>query len=699
MILPNIFEMRFLCVLIMVAQVHVNGKNLSQDTWYTREVKRQAKAAEISSFMKQNVDPCQDFYKFSCGNYDRINSASNHNVLHTGIFETLTEAYDRKILKMLNTPTDEHDTAEDLQVKHFYESCLEIKNILPNYPEKLRSLISEFGTMPVLEGDSWQEDDFDWVETAARMAHSYGISSLMGLDVSKDIANNSINRIYLGEQNFPLESRSMYIDNETQIYRTKYQGIIKSYLETFLGVENALAQRTAKDLINFEVDLARGLVDESDGLDMKNLTELISIAEMNKRYAPTLDISRLVSITLDEEVTDDIYEFNAPYLRNLVEVLKRTPSRTVANYMYFRLVFEFSVVPANSPEKQKKDCLTIVKKIFAKNLDNMFYRRYNNDKSSAEIESIWRQLKATFRESLRSSPLLDWIERPIRNLAIAKLEAMTLQVSNYVDHNFTAEFEGLNLQSTDYVENLRQIYLLAARKNRHKLHQPVEPLEAGAQLSYTPANILVENTIKVPVSLLQPFYIWADVYPFAIRFGSLASLIGHELIHGFDDAGRGFDSHGNAYDWWDERSSNSFQDRRKCFTRQYGNYAYDGIQLKKSIAQSENIADNGGVRLAYTAYRKWYDEQLGASGGALELEEERLPTLNYSGLQLFFISFAQTWCNDVHSSLKAMQVSTDQHMPGQIRVIGSLSNFDKFSEVFQCPKGSPMNPAEKCVLY
>ncbi|KAH8318812.1 hypothetical protein KR074_006728, partial [Drosophila pseudoananassae] len=694
----NSFEMRVLYALFLVAPVLVHGENLIQDTWYTREVKRQAKAAEIDSFMNKNVDPCEDFYKFACGSYERINSANSLQLVSTGLFDTLTKGYNRKILKMLNTPTDEHDTAEDLQVKHFYESCLEIKDLFPKYPEKLRKLISEFGTMPVLEGDSWQEDEFDWVETTARMAHSYGISPLIGLDVAKDFANNSINRVYLAQQEFPLESRSMYVDNETKIYRKKYEVTITTYLENFLGVEKALAHRTAKELINFEVDLAHGLMDESDGQDIRNLTELISVAEMHKRYAPTLDIARLISITLDEELTDDIYEFNAPFQRNLVEVLKRTPSRTVANYMYFRLILEFIDVPADSSENQKRDCVTIVKKIFAKNLDNMFYRRYNNDKSSAEIESIWRQLKATFRESLRSSPLLDWIERPIRNLAIAKLEAMTLQVNNYVDHNFTAEFEGLNLQSTDYIENVRQVSLLAARQLRQKLHQPAEPVDVGETLSYTPANILVENSIKVPVSLLQPFYIWADVYPNAIMFGSLAYLIGHELIHGFDDTGRGFDSHGNAHDWWDERSSKSFQDRRKCFTRQYGSYAYDGIQLKKSIAQSENIADNGGVRLAYTAYRKWYDEQLGASEGA-ELKEERLPTLNYSGLQLFFISFAQIWCNDVHPTVRAMQVSTDQHMPGKIRVIGTLSNFDKFSEVFQCPAGSPMNPTEKCVLY
>jgi len=177
-------------------------------------------------------------------------------------------------------------------------------------------------------------------------------------------------------------------------------------------------------------------------------------------------------------------------------------------------------------------------------------------------------------------------------------------------------------------------------------------------------------------------------------FGTLASLIGHELIHGFDDSGRKFDAKGNSNDWWDERSSNNFLKRRECFTKQYGRYVYDGIQLKESTSQSENIADNGGMRLAYTAYQKWYESQT-----KKDLAKETLPNLRYTAKQLFFISFAQIWCNDVHPKVKALQVSVDQHMPGKFRIIGPLSNFDEFSKEFNCPSGSPMNPREKCVLY
>ncbi|XP_002037126.2 neprilysin-4 [Drosophila sechellia] len=698
--------MQLLCICIvghvlsaMVSAASTSEEDLKQDTPYMKELLRQAKTAEIEGFMDQKADPCNDFYAFSCGNYKRINSALSMQVVTTGVFETLTKGLNRKILKMLNTPHDTYDTPEDIKVKHFYESCLRIKELNSTYSEKLKRLIAEFGTMPLLKGSSWQEDDFDWLNTTARMAYRYGITPVIGIEVNKDLASNTRNRIYLGQQDFPLEARSMYVDDATAVYRQKYRNNIQRILQRSLGVQMDLAKKTAKELIDFEVDLAQGLVDDSEGLDLGELTQLLTVDEIQRRYSPTLDIDRFLFVSMGERISDQIYEYNKRYQQNLVEVIKRTPKRIVANYIFFRLIWEFVETPSDSQEKQKQACVDLTKKYFAKNLDNMFYRRYNNEKSSREIDNMWRQLKSTFNETLRSSPALNWIERPTRNLAMAKLQAMTLEVNNYSDDNFTEEFAELNLQSDDYVENVRYTSLLGAKQMREMLHKPAKPFEAGSQLSYTPANILIENTIKVPVALLQPFYIWSDVYPNAIMFGTLASLIGHELIHGFDDSGRKFDEKGNSKDWWDEKSSSNFLKRRECFTKQYGRYVYDGIQLKESTAQSENIADNGGMRLAYTAYRQWYENQLTLPNGAQDMTKETLPNLRYTAKQLFFISFAQSWCNDAHPSVKALQVSTDQHMPGKFRVIGSLSNFDEFSKEFNCPVGSAMNPSEKCILY
>ncbi|SPP88183.1 neprilysin-4-like [Drosophila guanche] len=696
---------QFLCTLSVLlgcsqaAPADEERLQLNEDTPYMRQLLRNAKAAEMQSFMNQRADPCTDFYDFACGNWSRINSAISLSEFTTGLFETLTKALNRKLALILTSPPNANDTREDVQVKHFYESCTRLGELKPTYAQKLKSLIAEFGSMPVLEGSSWQEDKFDWLETTARMDYRYGVGSILSIEVTKDFANNHLNRVYVGQQDFPLESRAMYVDNRTQTYRRALRDRMQSTMERFLGVEKELAKTTAQELLDFEVSLARGLADESDGVDIASMAKLMTVAEMHSRYAPTLDIERFVQISMGERITDQVYEYNEDYQRNLVLVMQSTPKRVVANYLFYSMIKDFAVTAPKTAESKKEMCIGLTKKSFAKNLDNMIYRSYKNEKTAREIESMWNQLKSTFNETLRSSQLLDWIDRPIREKAIVKLEAMTLQVNSYADYNFTKEFEGLNLQSADYVENLRQATILGVKQMRAELHLPAKPLEAGELLSYTPANILVENAIKVPVALLQPFYLWANAYPSAVMFGSLAVLIGHELIHGFDDSGRKFDARGQFHDWWDETSANNFLERQTCFTEQYGAFVYDGIPLKRSVSQSENIADNGGVRLAYTAYRKWYDALESRPNSGEELLKETLPTLDYNSKQLFFISYAQVWCNDAHPQVKAIQVSTDQHVPGKFRVIGPLSNFDEFSKEFNCPIDSPMNPRQKCVLY
>ncbi|XP_039232277.1 neprilysin-1 [Drosophila yakuba] len=670
---------------------------LYQDTPYTKELLRQAKAAEIESFLDQKTDPCKDFYTFSCGNYKRINSALRMHVASTGLFENLTKGFNRKILKMLSTPHDAHDTPEDIQVKHFYESCLRINEL--NYNQKLRRLIAEFGTMPVLEGSSWQEDDFNWVNTSARMGHRYGIRPIIAVEVSTDFLNNQRNIIYVSAQSFQLKTRSMYVNNETAFYRQKYQATIQQILEQYLGVEMELAMKTAKEMLDFEVDLANGLEDNKEHHDIKDQLELLTVAELRERYAPTFDTEQLIFVSMGEEISEQIYEMYRPYQQNVVEVIKRTPKRTVANYIFFRLIWKFLLHVEKSPKMLSELCLPYTKKFFAKNLDNMIYRRYKNDKSFREIDNMWHKLKSTFREALLSSPELNWIEPSTRNLAIAKLEAMRLKLNNYSKENFTEDFAGLNFQTADNVENLRQFLELRAKQMRQLLHQPPKSFEY-ATLSFSPVNNPIENTITIPVALLQPFYIWSEVYPNAVIFGTLAFLIGHELIHGFDDGGRKFDDKGIQTDWWDEKSSSNFLKRRECFTKQYGRYVYDGIQLKESTAQKENIADNGGIRLAYAAYRKWFESQMTNSSSVNQvLAKETLPNLRYSANQLFFISFAQFWCNDVHPEVKTMQVLTDNHTPGKFRVIGTLSNLKEFSKEFNCPAESAMNPCEKCILY
>ncbi|KAH8388533.1 hypothetical protein KR093_008933, partial [Drosophila rubida] len=676
----------------LISEIHNNSD-------YINRVMRHAKAAEIASFMNESVDPCDNFYEFACGNWARINSASGGK-LTTGLFERLGDSLNRKVKHMLDNENEQLDTREDKQVRSFYRSCAGVTAIDAIYRSKLKELSATFGAMPALEGRRWKESEFDWIETIGKIAYTYGHTIIIGTDVSRDLANNKVNAVYVTIQEFPLEVRGMYLNKETQMYRTRFRNVVALELMHYLDIERKVAFTTATELMDFEVELAKGLNSEDEVLDFQEAAKLTTIAEMQRLYGPTLDIQRLVNISLADDVVD-AYDFLPQYKINLIRVIKKTPKRIVANYIFYRLLKPF-MLDVGATKKQREDhCHSRTTKYFAKHLDNMVYRRHNSADTAADVELIWSELQKTFKEMLQSHQSLSWIRPETRQLAIEKLAAMKLEVNSYANEDLSEDFKNIQLSEQTYLENLQHMLEDAAAELRKQIHLPAEPFEAGELLSFSPANLLLENTIKVPVAVLQPYFLWAASYPNAIKFGTLAALIGHEVIHGFDTSGSKFDAHGILNDWWDEQSRLNFAAGQQCFKEQYSNYSYFGKTLPKSNEQSENIADNGGVRLAFAAYRRWQ----GANAGALQepdsrqLQREMLPTLNYTSMQLFFISYAQIWCNDVDPRIRSMQVATDQHVPSTFRVIGPLSNFDEFSKEFHCALGSKMNPVRKCQLY
>ncbi|XP_060648914.1 neprilysin-4-like [Drosophila nasuta] len=666
---------------------------------YIDRVMRHAKAAEMASFMNENYDPCDDFYEFACGNWPRVNGV-RANKLSTGFFERLADGLNRKVKHMLDTENKHLDTEEDQQVRNFYKSCTAITAIDESYRNKLKEVISSFGAMPALEGSKWNESEFDWIETIGQIAFTYGQTIIIGVEVATDLANNKVNMVYVSQQAFPLEVRGMYLNKHTEIYRSKYRDVMAKYLNYYLSIERKLAYSTATELMDFEVELAKGLNSENEVLDLEKESNLTTIAEMQKLYGPTLDIQRLVNISLDHKITS-VYDLLPQYKINLVKVIQRTPKRILANYIFYRLLDALMLDVGATESRRKSNCRSMTHKYFAKFLDNMVYRRHNNGDTAADVELMWNEMQKTFKEKLQSNSFLKWISPQTRELAIKKMTAMKLEINSYANQDLSKEFDNIHLSEHDYIENLLHIFKDAAATSRQQINKPAKPLEDGELLSFTPANVLVENVIKVPVAVLQPYYLWASSYPNAIKFGTLAALIGHEIIHGFDISGSKFDAQGNLNDWWDEVSRNNFANRHQCFKEQYSNYSYYGKKLPESDEQSENIADNGGVRLAFDAYRRWQqaqDSSLNDPGSRLS-HKETLPTLNYTSMQLFFISYAQVWCADIDPKLSIIQVDTDQHVPSKFRVLGPLSNFVEFSKEFQCALGTKMNPVRKCEIY
>ncbi|XP_053947025.1 uncharacterized protein LOC128855841 [Anastrepha ludens] len=657
------------------------------NTEWAKQIARQAKAAEIHVMLKTEVNPCEDFYQYACGNWHRNHPAQLLNHIMTDRFQLIATAFDRRLERILKEPRD--DNALEVKVKNFYHACELVKKDDVRYRVALQHAYQEFGKMPMLDGEDWKEQEFNWWELVAKIQHKYGKQVILAVDIMADIANNTGNKVYIGPPDFSISSN-------TKIFSLLHELTTVEHMKRFFGVDDAKAKAIAKELINFERALVHGGSDSRLGLTLHDLLALKPVDKLREIYNESLDLQKFLELALGvDQVPETVYIYDEKYLLSIVQIVAETPQHVIANYIIWQMLQEYLV------DVQKGDvakwCIERTKKYFGKYVDYMVYQRYKDPAVEKEVFDVWEEVRETFHTELQGNKL-DWIANTTRVYALEKLDAMQLYINSYESENFTAEYADVQIKRNNYVENVQQILQMESRKKLQRLHGPVMPLEAPEVLSFTPAYNILENNIKIPVALLQPRHFWGPHYPQALKYATLGYLIAHEMVHGFDDDGRNYDKAGNLHSWWDEKSTYQFEERRKCFQAQYHNYRYSGHQLPNDVSQAENIADNAGVKLAYEAYQRWLHAQRAANATNIE-GRETFAQLNFDNQQLFFVGFAQLWCDDVQSFFRSAVAASDSHAPSMYRVIGALSNFQEFSWVFKCSQDAPMDPEFKCAIY
>jgi len=249
-----------------------------------------------------------------------------------------------------------------------------------------------------------------------------------------------------------------------------------------------------------------------------------------------------------------------------------------------------------------------------------------------------------------------------------------------------AFYASLRLTSS-YPENVLATARLTVAQGYASLGKPVD---RGTFPFATTAVNAVYNPQMNSVTIfagIQQFPIYDRNFPAYLLYGSMGSITGHELTHGFDNQGRHFDASGNFTVWWDEKSIQQFRSRSDCFVDQYSRFTVSSpngtaIPVSGNRTLGENIADAGGLALSFGAWRRWEDER--------KREDERLPGLEqFSNAQLFFLKYAQTWCSIVPPEAAVDLIRTDAHSPAFARILGPVANSRDFREAFHCPVKEP----------
>jgi len=275
---------------------------------------------------------------------------------------------------------------------------------------------------------------------------------------------------------------------------------------------------------------------------------------------------------------------------------------------------------------------------------------------------------------------LAWMSPETKQKALVKLHAVANKIG-YPDK--WRDYSGYQVVHGDALGNYVRGAEFESRRQIAKIGKPVDRGEWGmtpptVNAYYNPQM----NDINFPAGILQPPF-YDNKMEDAVNYGDAGGVIGHELTHGFDDQGRQFDAQGNLTDWWTAQDAKQFEERTSCLVREYDSFiATDDVHVQGKLTLGENVADLGGLKVAFMAFMAHQEETGKKAQGADGFTPE----------QRFFISFAQVWCGTQTQQAAINQAKTNPHSTGEWRVKGTVQNFDEFGKAFGCKKGDPMMP-------
>lgn len=668
---------------------------------------RGAQGRMMRAFMDTDVDPCADFYQYACGNWEKLNPIPKDKAAY-GTFEMLRESLDTVLKDLLTSSIEDQDEAI-MKTKLFYQSCMNHKILVRRREKPLLKSLRSLGGWPLLEKD-WSGAPFDWLDLVARL-RLFNSDILLSEWVGPDIRNSEEYVIQIDQTSLGLPTRDYFLQDENKSYLEAY----KTYMEeiaVLLGASPHRVKREVHELVEFETTLATITASPEERRNVSELYQRTDVRGLVAAY-PRIDWVRYFTLVLEREValTEPIVLFAGQYLDDLVMLLDGTEPRIICGYLLWRFVrhrvnnlddrfqaakqkFYKVLFGREEAPPRWKSCVAQANNNMGMGLGAMFVRKYFDQKSKNDTLIMTQNIMDSFKRLLVAN---DWIDDATKALAVEKVNAMMLRIG-YPDFilNATAldeRYKDVEISPTRYFENTLNILRHVAKVEHDRLGTGVDktlwntpPAVVNAYYSRN------RNQIMFPAGILQPPF-YHRHFPRSLNFGGIGVVIGHEITHGFDDKGRLFDQNGNLHRWWSDAAIESFHSRAQCLIDQYSRYtvAEVAMQIDGVNTQGENIADNGGIKQAFGAYEDWLAEN-GAEG-------ETLADVPLSHHQLFFLNFAQVWCGTMRPEATRNKLKTAVHSPGQFRVIGTLTNSEEFSRVFNCPVGAPMNPTNKCSVW
>ncbi|KAK4879933.1 hypothetical protein RN001_008079 [Aquatica leii] len=698
--------------LIIALAIIAIQKSKSEEICYTPGCIKSA--AKIIKNINSKIDPCTDFYEFACGGFVRDTIIADDE-MEVSSFTEAGDILHQQLRDLYETPKTEDEIRPFKLVKDFYKSCMNTSAIEQEGLAPIKDFIKKLGGFPIVENVNWNENSFDWKQSVYRFRRSgLNPNTFIKFDTLPDQRNSSKIILYIDQPDLDINRDNLLEGFDDMIVDSYYQYLVD--LAVIFGADRSFAKYEIKNLIDFLIELANVSQSDEERRDRPSLYNPMTVSELQTKY-PTiywLEFINNVLVLPESQITSNttVSMHSPKYIAAIGDILRRTSKRTQANYVIFEAIrslemflpeivrnresqYDSVVTGTEQRSPRWQECVTTTTSKFDLATSSLYVRKHFDPESKKSAETMVTDIRTELLKILENT---DWMDEKTKKIAIDKAKKVKCHIG-YADellddNKLLQHYESLTLGPGSCLDQLRNISIFDKNLEISLLSKKFDTSDWRTRLPATDINAVYsgyENSIQIPASILQNVFYSKD-RPQAMNYGGIGYFIGHELTHGFDDQGKQLNSDGNLENWWAEETNTAFLRKAKCIIDQYSNYTLPeiGVNINGGLTQGENIADNGGIKEAYFAYKAW----LKRNG-----DEQKLPGLDYTSKQLFWISVANCWCSKERKETLEQALVGDEHSPSRFRVIGPLSNFEDFATDFKCPLGSKMNPKQKCKVW
>ncbi|XP_048963468.1 phosphate-regulating neutral endopeptidase PHEX isoform X2 [Canis lupus baileyi] len=646
-------------------------------------------AAAILSKVNFSVDPCDNFFRFACDGWIN-NNPIPEDMPSYGVYPWLRHNVDLKLKALLEKSISRRRDTEAIQkAKILYSSCMNEKAIEKADAKPLLHILrhSPF-RWPVLESNIgpegvWSERKFSLLHTLAAFRGQYSNSVLIRLYVSPDDKVSSEHILKLDQATLSLAVREDYLDNTTEA-KSYRDALYKFMVDTavLLGANSSRAEHDMKSVLRLESKIAEIMIPHENRTSeaMYNKMNISQLSAMIPQFDWLGYIKKVIDTRLypglkDIGPSENVVVRVPQYFKDLFRILGSERKKTIANYLVWRMVYsripnlsrrfqyrwlEFSRVIQGTTTllPQWDKCVNFIESALPYVVGKMFVDVHFQEDKKEMMEELIEGIRWAFIDMLEKEN--EWMDAGTKRKAKEKARAVLAKVGypEFImnDTYVNEDLKAIKFSESDYFGNVLQTRKYLAQSDFFWLRKAVPKTE------------------------------WFTNPTTVNAFYSAST----------NQIRRKYDKNGNLDPWWSTDSEEKFKEKTKCMVNQYSNYYWRkaGLNVKGKRTLGENIADNGGLREAFRAYRKWINDKRQG------VEEPLLPGIIFNNNQLFFLSYAHVRCNSYRPEAAREQIQIGAHSPPQFRVNGAVSNFEEFQKAFNCPSNSTMNRGmDSCRLW